>query len=269
MVNGEFTRLIDIADRGLQYGDGLFETMRVRQRECLLWDAHMERLGKGCGTLDIPMPDRELLAGEVRQLIAASGREDAVLKLVVTRGTGGRGYRSDRAAVPQRILSLHPLPRYPETHYREGIRARFCTLRLGLQPALAGIKHLNRLEQVLARQEWGDEFDEGIMLDVHGNVIEGVMSNIFILFKGQLQTPSLAGCGVAGVVRGQILQRSDELGVPVSVSLIRAEELMGAEAVFFTNSIIGVWQLHVLEGHIWSPHPLLEKLVAITGSLRA
>lgn len=265
LVNGRASVEVPLADRGLQYGDGLFETIRVVQGQRQFWALHIDRLRRGCKILGIPMPSPDLLDKESRRLLGSNGQQDAVLKMIVTRGGGGRGYASPDTLTPTRIFSVHPLPNYPVAWYRVGVAAMFCEMRLASQPRLAGIKHLNRLEQVLARQEWRDEFAEGIMLDHRGNVIEGVMSNVFALIEGALLTPALDHCGVAGVVRERILRLEGQLGFPVEVRRITRRELLAADAVFLTNSIIGLWQLQSLEDRYWQPHPLAARLRRLSG----
>ncbi len=265
MVNGELAATISLADRGLQYGDGLFETIRVVAGQRQFWDLHIDRLRRGCDALGIPMPAPDLLDAESRQLLASADCRDAVLKMIITRGSAGRGYAAASESTPTRIYSVHPLPDYPDHCYSSGVAARFCTTRLAPQPRLAGIKHLNRLEQVLARQEWRDEVAEGIMLDDRGDVIEGVMSNIFALVDGVLRTPRLDRCGVAGVMRERILGLDGRLGCPVEIRQMTKEELLAAEAVFVTNSVIGVWQLGCLEDRHWQPHPLAVRLRDLSG----
>ena len=171
LLNGERRQCVDVADRGFQYGDGVFETIEVADGKPLFLDRHLRRLAKGCGKLLIPPPDLALLAEESLQ-ISASARH-AVLKLIVTRGCGGRGYRQPPRILPTRLLSLHPHPDYPEHFQTDGVTLRFCEYRLSINPALAGIKHMNRLEQILARAEWQDDgVQEGLMLDACGNVVE-------------------------------------------------------------------------------------------------
>ena len=266
LVNGQPASEIPVADRGLQYGDGLFETIRVSNGRCRHWMLHLARLRRGCEALGIRMPDPELLKTEARRLLASGDFQEVILKLIVTRGSGGRGYAPRNMLPPSRIFSVHPLPRYPAHWFKRGVRARFCDMRLSRQPRLAGIKHLNRLEQVLARQEWGSEFAEGIMLDEQGNVVEGVMSNLFALIDGRLVTPPLEQCGVAGVVREWLLRRADGLGRDVVEAPLRPEMLLDAEALFLTNSVIGVWQVAELGEQNWEVHPLTAPLRELAAS---
>ena len=184
LINGVSKQHIEISDRGFQYGDGLFETIEVRDGQAVFLERHLERLNAGCHRLHIPFPGAELLSFEVKKLCREKacgiGSVRAVLKIIVTRGSGGRGYRQPDVIQPTRVLSLHPYPDYPEIYKEQGIVVRFCSTCLGLNPSLAGIKHLNRLEQVMARFEWNDPaIQEGLMLDVNGHVIEGTMTNLF------------------------------------------------------------------------------------------
>lgn len=240
LINGENEAQLSASDRGLAYGDGLFETIRVRQGKPEYWQAHMDRLVQGCRHLAMPEPDVKLLAQEARELLKSSP-DEAVLKIILTRGPGGRGYLPPELPKPTRILSVHPLPDSTLMNRQGGVTVRLCKTRLGTQPMLAGIKHLNRLEQVLARAEWDDPaIVEGVMLDQDGNVVEGVMSNLFWLEGGRIVTPDLSACGVAGIMRGQVLSLCEELGWPVDQARFPVERLYKAEAVFLTNSLIGL-----------------------------
>ncbi|MCX7096895.1 MAG: aminodeoxychorismate lyase [Methylococcales bacterium] len=240
LINGECKEHIEVSDRGFQYGDGLFETIAVINGQAIFFDRHLVRLKAGCQRLYIPFPGEGLLRFEAQKLLQNSNL--AVLKLIITRGSGGRGYRQPEVIQPTRIVSLHPYPNYPDSYKEQGINARFCATRLGLNPALAGIKHLNRLEQVLARAEWTDpDIQEGIMLDTDGHVIEGTMSNLFYVKNNRLFTPALVQSGVAGIIRSMILAMSAGQGQPVTEHKVTQEVLLLADEVFVCNSIVGVW----------------------------
>jgi 4-amino-4-deoxychorismate lyase len=246
LVNGEFKDHIAIADRGFQYGDGLFETIAVTGGQPVFWDQHWQRLHTGCGRLHIPPPDAEVIAAEATNLCRQAGQ--SVLKIIVTRGAGGRGYRQPDAMVPTRVLSLHPFPDYPDSYKKQGITARFCATRLGLNPSLAGIKHLNRLEQVLARAEWNDPgIQEGIMLDSNGHVIEGTMTNLFYAKGNEIFTASLHTAGVAGVTRAIIKNLIEEYGITLIEHDYDKEVLLSADEIFVCNSIIGIWPIKQIE----------------------
>ena len=259
LLNGEPGAALPALDRGLLYGDGLFETIAVQAGRARLWDRHMRRLQAGCQRLGLPEPDVAVLAAEAGRLIA--GRSRVVLKIILTRGPGGRGYRGPQPPCPSRILALHPWPDYPPEWWERGIAARFCQTRLGCNPALAGIKHLNRLEQVLARAEWDDPgIAEGLMLDGEGRVIEGVMTNLFIVRGRGLLTPDLGRCGVAGVMRGWILDHAPGLGMTVRATDLGMDEINMADELFVTNSLVGVWPLRRLDGQRWAVGPATREI---------
>ncbi|MEI6067001.1 MAG: aminodeoxychorismate lyase [Methylococcaceae bacterium] len=240
LVNGECREHIEISDRGFQYGDGLFETIAVINGQPVFFDRHIGRLNAGCRRLYIPFPGAELLAFEAQKLSEHSS--NAVLKLILTRGSGGRGYRQPDVIQATRVLSLHPFPDYPGSYKEQGIVARFCDTRLGLNPALAGIKHLNRLEQILARAEWTDPaIQEGIMLDINGHVIEGTMSNLFYVKNHTLYTSVLTFAGVAGIIRGILMAISSIQGISAIEHTFTQDELLSADEVFVCNSIAGIW----------------------------
>ncbi|MGM0638724.1 MAG: aminodeoxychorismate lyase, partial [Pseudomonadota bacterium] len=184
-------------DRGAAYGDGLFETILLRDGRPLLWDEHLSRLVRGCHALAMPMPAEHELAAP----LAEAGNGLQVLKLTLTRGSGGRGYRPPVSPVPRlrwQFAAFAPA----EAHWQQGVRVRHCRLRLGLQPALAGLKHLNRLESVLARAEWNDEdIAEGLLCDSDGRLVEATAMNLVWQRAGRLETPRLDRCGVAGTLR--------------------------------------------------------------------
>ncbi len=264
LVNGRRRDCVLVADRGLQYGDGLFETLAVRGGEPLLWERHLIRLGKGCERLGIALPEPRILLDEARTLSRDHAR--AVLKIIVTRGVGGRGYRPPRGAEQEpstRIIALHPWPEYPAAYAADGITLRVCQTRLGSNRALAGLKHLNRLEQVLARAEWDDpDIPEGLMLDQNGDVIAGTMSNLFMVREGRLYTPGLDECGVAGIMRGLTLEWAAEQGVPVQITQLALESLRTADEIFVTNSIAGLWPVRRLQRMTFAIGPLSAALQA-------
>jgi 4-amino-4-deoxychorismate lyase len=246
LVNGEFREYIEISDRGFQYGDGLFETIAVTNGRPDFLDRHLERLNAGCHRLYIPFPGTELLIQEAQKLSQNSSK--AVLKLILTRGSGGRGYRQPGVIQTTRVLSLYPFPDYPEIYKEQGIAVRFCATRLGLNPALAGIKHLNRLEQILARAEWTDPgIQEGIMLDINAHVIEGTMTNLFFIKHNTLYTSALVQSGVAGIMRSIIMMISSDHDLSVKEHTFTKDELLSADEVFVCNSIIGIWPVKQIE----------------------
>jgi len=245
-------------DRGLAYGDGLFETIAVRRGRPRLLERHVQRLAAGCQRLRIPC-DVTQVAGEIRAYAALLG--EGVVKLLITRGEGLRGYAPPVDPEVRRLLQGSPEPAYPEAHSVEGIALYPCTTRLASQPLLAGLKHLNRLEQVLARAEWsGTEYAEGLMLDQDGRPVEGVFSNLFLVRDGELLTPALDQCGVAGVMRGLILELAARDGMPVRVSGLALDDLLQADEVFLCNSQYGIWPVRRYAAANWSVGPVTRKL---------
>ncbi len=262
LVNGESRTHIEITDRGFQYGDGLFETIKVINKRPAFVDLHLSRLQSGCRRLYIPLPDFQILIFEAETLCKQFCTDSlAVLKLIITRGSGGRGYRQPDLIQPTRILSLHPFPDYPLSYQTEGIIARFCDTQLGLNPVLAGIKHLNRLEQVLARAEWcHSSIQEGIMLDVNHHVIEGTMTNLFYIKNNTLYTAELTSSGVAGIMRTIIMTLSSLKGLDVVEHVFTKNELLCADEIFFSNSIIGIWPVKQIETHYFSVGPITRQI---------
>lgn len=237
---------LPVADRGLQYGDGLFETLALRNGEPLLWDRHVQRLGEGCQRLGLPALEASLLREEVARIAGAEAR--AVVKIILTRGTAGRGYRADTAGTATRIVQRLPWPAYPGTAGMGGVAVRWCETRLARQPRLAGMKHLNRLEQVLARAEWQEDYAEGLMRDTDGLVIEGTMTNLFLVRDdGTVVTPDLSQSGVAGVMRAQILDSAAAMGMTCVIQAVTTDMVESAQELFLTNSLIGIWPIRRIE----------------------
>jgi len=179
---------------------------------------------------------------------------------VITRGAGGRGYRPDPKIPPCRLVTLHPLP---ATSGQTGVVVRWCDLRLSRSATLAGIKHLNRLEQVLAQREWqGEQIDEGLMLDTEGELVSGTASNVFVVRQGTLLTPDLRFCGVRGVMRGQVLRAAVERGLPCTEEPLWPHDLDDASEVFLTNAVRGIRPVVALEERHWNVGPVAQQLSA-------
>lgn len=259
LVNGVESDAVSARDRGLMYGDGVFRTFPLRGGKPRLWRRQYAKLAADCAALRMACPAAGVFE---RDLAAITARfPDCVVKIVVTRGSGERGYAIPAAASPLRMVSAGSLPDYPQHHYDSGVRVHLCRLRLALQPALAGIKHLNRLENVLARSEWSDPgIAEGLLRDADGNVIGGTMSNVFLVKGGALLTPDLTRCGVAGVQRELVLELARDNNIPVRSAAVGMNELLQADEVFLVNSVIGVWQIAALERKVWNAGPLTAQI---------
>ena len=262
LIDGHAREQLPAGDRGLHFGDGVFETMAVVAGRALCLDRHLARLEDGCARLAISAPGRGTLEAECARV--CEGAERAVLKVIVTRGVGGRGYMPDLGAAPTRIVARYSWPDYRAGIGREGVAVRICRTRLGRNPRLAGIKHLNRLEQVLARSEDNPgDCEEGLMLDDRGHVIEGIATNVFAIRSGRVCTPHLSECGVAGIVRALVLEEARALtGQEPEVASLGVEELAGADECFLTNSLIGVWPIHTIEDAPVATGPIARQLLA-------
>lgn len=241
LINGQPENRIDVADRGLQYGDGLFETIAYRHGRLEFLSDHLSRLQQGCDRLNIDFPAiQQSLISEIDS-VCQQLNGDAVIKVMLTRGAGGRGYRYQADMIATRIISSHAMPVYPMSNVT-GITVRICQQRLAINPSLAGIKHLNRLEQILARNEWQDEtIAEGLMLDYQERLIEGTMSNLFLVKNNKLFTSELSSSGIAGIMRKQIIRIADSLNIPMHITSLTIDDLKSAEEVFVCNSLIGIW----------------------------
>ena len=254
-------------DRGLAYGDGVFRTLLIGDRMPQHWDRHLAKLQHDCARVGFVAPLAELTE-DVRKVASDSG--ECVLKVIVTRGAGQRGYAYD-AMTPTRIVMTAERPVYPHDYSTGGVRLRVCSLRLASQPALAGVKHLNRLENVLARAEWKDaSVAEGILCDADGNVIGGTMTNLFISTDGILVTPRLDRCGVAGVTRDLVLEAAHELGIPTEVRTVSLDELRAADEICVGNSVIGIWPVRAVDDAPFAPGAITRQMQnALAGSIHA
>lgn len=257
LVDGLQSEAINVFDRGLMYGDGVFRTLRVRHGLALRWPRHYRKLKADCDALGIACPSENLLTEDLNVLCAQ--HPESVIKIIVTRGRGQRGFAANAQAPVTRIVMAGPVPEYPPSYGEAGVKLRVCDFRLGWQPRLAGVKHLNRLENVLARMEWSDPaVPEGLLLDIEDNVIEGTMTNLFMVKEGSLITPDLSRCGVAGVQRELILETAHNNGISASVENISLDFLLQADEIFLVNSVIGAWQVRELLGNEWGRGKMIE-----------
>lgn len=255
LVNGEPSQTIAADDRGFQYGDGLFETALLTDGRVRFLDDHLQRLFSGCARLGITPPPKETLLREIEQVTTAVER--GVLKIIVTRGAGGRGYRPADTLISTRVVALHAFSDVPQ----RALRLRWCDIRLGRNARLAGIKHLNRLEQVLAQSEWREgEADEGLMLDTEGEVVCATSGNVFVVRDGALMTPDLRFCGVRGVMRAQVLKAAAKLRLAISEEPLWPHDVETASEVFITNAVRGIRSAASLDSLQWSETSVATRL---------
>lgn len=254
LVDGVPAGEVSATDRGLAYGDGVFRTFVLVSGRPRHWRRHYAKLAADCAVLGLACPPESLLRDELHSACGGAA-EQHVAKITVTRGAGPRGYAYARDAVATRIVAVSPRVPYPP-EYAYGVRAMRCSLRLASQPALAGVKHLNRLENVLARAEWSDPaIAEGLLCDAADNAIGGTMTNVFIAKDGALATPSLTRCGVAGVTRERVIDGARERGVKCEVRDIAWPELLQADEVILTNSVAEAWPVRDIDGRAFGIGP--------------
>jgi 4-amino-4-deoxychorismate lyase len=259
LVNGARAESTPLTDRGLAYGDGVFRTLRMVDGRPLHWARHYAKLHSDCVALGLPCPLESLLLSEAQ--FAAAGLAHASVKIIVTRGSGPRGYAPPQPCVPTRIVIAEA---YTSSLRNEaGANVHLCRLRLSQQPALAGIKHLNRLENVLARAEWNDTaIDEGLLLDQENDVIGGTMSNLFIVENGALITPDLSRSGVAGVTRARVIDLAKTAGIECRIEKVPLQRVFNADEVSLVNSLIGLWPVCRLADRHWKSGGLTQQVRA-------
>ena len=238
----------------------MFRTIAVRAGRALNWTWHYRRLSIDCALLGIAAPPEAVVASEVAQV----ARDDATVKVIVTRGAGGRGYGIVPGVAPTRVVAAFASATHDPGRARDGVTVRRCSLVLSEQPRVAGAKTLNRLENVLARSEWDDPaIAEGVLVDAGGRVITGTMSNLFVVKRGRVATPDLVRCGVVGAQRERVRELLGRAGVDCEVRDIDWAGLDEADEIFLTNSLIGVWPVARLGERRWAPGALTRRVQAL------
>lgn len=247
LINGDFNQVISPLDRGFSYGDGVFRTMVMRSGLPVDWPLHYQKLVADCAAIGIVCPSAELLMSDFLQLFSVEdidSKKQQVVKIIVTRGEGDRGYKPPAVTTPTRVVIKSAMPQFEKAYFSAGVNLYVCNTRLAMQTRLAGVKHLNRLENVLARMEWRDEsiFD-GLLSDQQGNAIECTMSNVFARFDDILITPDLSQCGVSGVTRQRIIGFASVVNLTVEVSQLSLNRLLQADELIICNSLYGALQV--------------------------
>jgi 4-amino-4-deoxychorismate lyase len=246
LVNGQFNQSISPFDRGFAYGDGVFRTLKISKGLPENWPQHYQKLVADCAAIRIVCPNADLLIDDLSKLFSPT--DYGVAKVIITRGEGARGYSLPPITAPLRVVTKSAMPTYPESRFLDGVDLHVCETRLAPQPTLAGIKHLNRLENIMARMEWSDPaLVDGILCDAHGNVIECTSANIFARYGQILKTPSLHDCGVAGVTRQRIMALAYTLSLQVVVESISLNQLLLADEIVICNSLYGAWQVRRIQ----------------------
>ena len=255
LVNGAPSEVVPALDRGLAYGDGRFESIRFVGAAAPLWSRHMQRLVESCERLRMPAVDVPQLWREALEV--TRDLPQSVVRITLTRGIGERGYTPPLSPQPTRIVAAFAPPPVGDEIYSRGVRLRVCDIRLAEQPLLAGMKHLNRLEQVLARAEWNDPaIAEGVLCDTHGRVISATMANLFALVDGVLLTPAVDRCGIAGVARAEVLAACPQ----ARVGVVTLDALLNASEVFLSSSVRGILPVHSLGDRVYVPGAVTRQL---------
>jgi len=265
-VNGEAVEHLAVDDRGLQYGDGLFETIAIRNGEARLWSKHMERLNKGCELLGIVMPTESDLHAGVMQAVTASGvlPAYAVTKIILTAGTSLRGYGRQRDQLPFVLFGAFAATPPPAVSYQNGIEVALCETRLASNSAFAGIKTLNRLEQVLARSEiMATDAYEGLTMDADDNIICGTMSNVFFVQNKTISTAPVDRSGVSGVMRRHAIDVLRKQELDTRLQYTDLPSLGDVEEVFLSNSQFGVMPVNRCGERTWSVGPVTRKVMSL------
>jgi len=264
LINGKPATEVSVLDRGLHFGEGLFETIACINGRPRFLPLHFERLEFGCERLGIQPPAQDELADEIFGLIR--GVERAIVKLLVTGGEAvARGYARSGSERATRITIRYPWPHEDPAQLHDGVMTRTLSMRLGENPRLAGLKHCNRLEQVLARAELANAPDvaEGLLFSSSGNLVSGTMTNVFLVRESILLTPRIELCGVAGVMRRVVLREARRVGIPIRECELRAENLQAADEVFLTNARIGIWPVRSVDDRNLTPGPVTRHLQTV------
>jgi len=255
LINGARQSKISIFNRNVQFGDGLFETCVVENKEILFWVNHFARLNRGCDQLKISKVDESVWLSDVKKALSLCSYDRCVVKLILSRGDSLRGYGFKDNIKPVRAVIVSELQKVTFNH---SFSLEYCQSGYDSNPKLAGIMHCNRLEQVLARA--GLKSDEGIMLDENHNVISVTQGNIYAIHDNTLITPKLDKCGVEGTRRAVILDLAKLLGIKVKVDTLSIKELGQADEVFISNSIIGIQSISQIGDIGLGESPITKKI---------
>ena len=262
LFNGAATQGKWEGTRALHYGDGVFRTLLVLDGQVIDLDRQIDKLARDADALELECPHFDLLRTDIERLVGA--RESGALKIILSRADAGRGYApSTRQA--DRLIQLRALPEYSARHWTQGVVLGWSKLLLAIQPRLAGIKHLNRLEQVLASRNWPDDQQEVLMCDAEGRVSCGTRSNVFFVIDDVLVTPDVSLSGVSGAMREKLIALARRSGIGCEIGLISPDEVRHAQECFVSNSLIGIWpvrRIGSLELNAPGPktHVLMEAL---------
>ena len=246
-INGQQIDLLSVKNRGFNYGDGLFTTAKILNGKIEMLAQHLQRLADGCAWLNIPMVSLNDLSQELRAVALSYSK--AVIKIVITAGEGGRGYSRIGTSSPTVVISISSFPEHYHHWQKNGINLGISQLQLGVNPILGSIKHLNRLEQVLIRQELDrrDE-DELLVTNINGFVVETTGANVFWLIDDKVYTPNICHSGVAGLMRAKLLAKIPN----IIIKDFTLNDLQHVQAMFICNSVMGIVPIKIFNGKLLS-----------------
>ncbi len=253
LIDGKKQSKASIFNRNTQFGDGLFETCLVENKKLLFWSNHFERMKLGCDRLKISMIDETLWLSDIKKAFSLMKIDNCIVKLVLSRGESLRGYSYKDNIRPIRMTIVSELKK---NNKNKIFSLEFCNSGYNSNPKLAGIKHCNRLEQVIARA--GIKVDDGIMLDENENVVSVTQGNIFCIQGNRLITPNLDKCGIEGTRRAVIIKIAVDLGFDINIKNLSVAELLRSDEVFISNSIQGVGPVNQIEDFVYSKHKITE-----------
>ncbi len=255
VINAKFNNKISINNRNLQYGDGIFETCVIKNNKLLFWHKHYQRLKLGCDKLNIANVASTIYIRDIKKLVNRSNIKNGVIKIILSRGNSKRGY-SYSAIKPVRIVTISKLVHI----HNDSFELSICTSGYGSNSALSGIKHCNRLENILASADITT--NDCIMLD-NNNVISTTCANIFIVKNNILITPDTSNCGINGTRRDIILELATSINISYKIDKITIDDINSADEIFITNSILGIQKITKFQNINYQQHPITDLLTKI------
>ena len=272
LINGVTADYLNINDRAIHYGDGLFETILCSENKLLYWSQHYLRLQRSAQRLKLRCPDEDVLLGDIRSLLKLNetpGSKVCSIKIIITRGSSDRGYVIPKKTNEKRIVLMSALAAdYSSLLSGELLSGELyiCKNQVSINESLAGLKHLNRLENVLARNEWNDtannQFIDGLMLNARQQVIEGSMSNVFAIKENNLYTPDLSQSGVNGIMRDMIIAAAGRNNIQLSIRNLTLEDLYEMEEIFISNSLMGIRSVNKIEASLYQQQTLTKFMLS-------
>jgi len=257
ITNLDSSQPVDWSDRGLHYGDGLFETMLLVDGVIRYWQEHYQRLSSSALKLNIKCPDISWFEQHLQPFVQQNKTQ--IIKIIITRGSGGRGL-----SIPDDICSNIYLFNYKAdlTSYNQNVKAISSSITLPINTNLTGLKHLNRLDYVLASDNLKQfpEFDEALLADQDGFIIEGIVHNLFFIRNEEFHTPDLSSSGVDGVMRQWILKKLKQQGKKVTIGFYTLDDVLTADECFLCNSVQGIRPLIQIQQHNFAIGPNTRQL---------